>query len=201
MIDKKDRMEIATFQKPKKGNYHSGDSYFYVETDDGFLCALADGLGSGEVAKNSADTVIDVIKNSYTKPLDELVHLANEALFGHHLRGCVLGILRVDYREQFYSYVSVGNISVIAVDHHGKKRRNIPVPGYLSGVKKPVKVHYGELQNGSVFFMFSDGVNERKLTKEFYSHQTMDLTIQWFTLQQEQYMDDDTTLIAMKYNE
>ncbi|GAA0452636.1 SpoIIE family protein phosphatase [Alkalibacillus silvisoli] len=199
MIEKKDRMEVATFQKPKKGNYHSGDSYFYMEMNDGFICALADGLGSGEIAKDSSDTVINVIRNHLDEPLDVLVEQANKSLFGHQLRGCVLGILRVDYKRQLYSYVSIGNISVIVVDCYGNKRRNIPVPGYLSGVKKPVKVQDGKLEAGSVFFMFSDGVNERQLTKEFYSHDTMDLTIQWFRLQQKDYMDDDTTLIAMKY--
>ncbi|MET3683963.1 negative regulator of sigma-B (phosphoserine phosphatase) [Alkalibacillus flavidus] len=199
MIEKQARMEVATFQKPKKGNYHSGDSYFYIETERGFICALADGLGSGEVAKESADVVIEVIKHHYNEPLESIVYKANQALFGQELRGCVLGLLYVDYENETFSYTLMGNISVIMVDPRGKKQRNIPVPGYLSGIKTNVTVHTKSLEPGALFFMFSDGVKERQLTKEFYNQNTMDLTVEWFTMRQDEYMDDDTTLIAMKY--
>ncbi|MDQ0159214.1 PP2C family serine/threonine-protein phosphatase [Alkalibacillus salilacus] len=199
MIEKRDRMEVATFQKPKKGNYHSGDSFFYYETEDGFFCALSDGLGSGEIAKKSADAVIEVIKHHYDEPLEQIIEKANTVLFGQELRGCVLGLLKIDYDENTFSYALVGNISVIMVNSDGKKQRNIPVPGYLSGVNAPVNVHTKSLEPGAIFFMFSDGVNEQQLTKEFYSQNSMDLTVEWFNLQQDEYMEDDTTLIAMKY--
>ncbi len=191
-------MEIATYQKAKKGNYYSGDSFFYEELEDGFICALADGLGSGEIAMNSSEAAIEVIKNNKSAPLDDLVDLCNKAMAGTNIRGCVLGILRVDYVEQSYAYSSLGNISVIMVAKDGKKERNIPVPGYLSGVPHKVKVHNGPLEEGSIFFMFSDGVDEHQLTKEFYNHRTMDLTVDWYK-RQENKMNDDTTLIAMKY--
>ncbi|WP_411954731.1 PP2C family serine/threonine-protein phosphatase [Alkalibacillus sp. S2W] len=199
MIEKRDRMEVATFQKPKKGNYHSGDSFFYHETEDGFFCALSDGLGSGEVAKESADAVIEVIKDHHDEPLEQIIEKANHVLFGQELRGCVLGLLKINYHENTFSYALVGNISVFMVNAEGKKQRNIPVPGYLSGVDAPVHVHTKPLEPGALFFMFSDGVNEQQLTKEFYNQNSMDLTVEWFNLQQDDYMEDDTTLIAMKY--
>nr|WP_289039085.1 SpoIIE family protein phosphatase [uncultured Allobacillus sp.] len=199
MIQQAGRVEIATYEKPKKGNYHSGDSYFYIETKDHFLVALSDGLGSGEVAKKSSQTVIDVIRENIHQPLDDLLGQCNAALFGNELRGCVLGILRLDFNKKEYSYVSVGNISIVMISAEGKKQRNIPIHGYLSGIPRKTKVHYGELQKNTLFFMFSDGVSERQLTKEFYSFQSMQLTVDWFTEQQKEYMEDDTTLIAMKF--
>ncbi len=192
-------MEVATYNEAKKGNYYSGDSYFYVELEDFFICVLADGLGSGELAKASSETVINVVKENLTDSLDVLLNKCNEVFFGNELRGCVIGLLKVDYKRQTYSYVSFGNIGIIIVSHEGKKKRNIPVSGYLSGIPIKTNVHSGELHPNTVFFMFSDGVNERQLTKEFYNHKSMPLTIEWYALQQKLSLEDDTSLIAMKY--
>ncbi len=199
MIQQTGRVEIATYEKPKKGNYHSGDSYFYIETDDYFLVALSDGLGSGEVAKQSSQAVIDTIRRNRHLPLDELMEISNQALFGNDLRGCVLGILRMDFQAEKFSYVSVGNIGIIMISSAGIKSRNIPIHGYLSGVPTKAKVHHGELQKDALFFMFSDGVDERQLTKKFYSFPSMATTVDWFTQQQKDHMEDDTTLISMNY--
>lgn len=194
-------MEVATFDQAKKGNYYSGDSYFYIELEDFFICVLADGLGSGEVAKTSSEAVIEVVRQNLHEPLDTLLDKCNEVFFSNEKRGCVIGLLKVDYSKDRYSYISFGNIGIIVVPVEGKKRRNIPVSGYLSGVPLNAKVHHGELKPGTVFFMFSDGVNERQLTNEFYSHRSMSLTIEWYSLQETLSMDDDTTLIAMKFIE
>ena len=199
MIQQAERVEVATYEKPKKGNYHSGDSYFYIETEEHFLVALSDGLGSGEVAKESSQTVIDVIRRNVHRPLDDMLEQCNAALFGNELRGCVLGILRLDFKTRQFSYVSVGNISIVMISADGNKRRNIPIHGYLSGVPRKTKVHYGDLEKDALFFMFSDGVSERQLTNEFYIFRSMETTVAWFTEQQKEYMDDDTTLIAMKF--
>src|SRR5699024_11459073 len=49
-----------------------GDSYFFSEKDDGFICVIADGLGSGETAGESSQAVVDIIKNN--------VNISDEAL-------------------------------------------------------------------------------------------------------------------------
>ncbi|WP_054754801.1 SpoIIE family protein phosphatase [Piscibacillus salipiscarius] len=182
----------------QKGNYYSGDSYYYVEFDDFFIAVLADGLGSGELARKSSSAVINIVKENPHDSLDDLLTKCNEVFFNNELRGCVIGLLKVDYKQQTYSYVSFGNIGIIIVTE-GKKKRNIPVSGYLSGIPINSKVHSGELTHNAVFFMFSDGVNERQLTNEFYKHKSMSRTIEWYTLQQKLSMEDDTTLIAMRY--
>ncbi|MGP4074037.1 SpoIIE family protein phosphatase [Piscibacillus sp. B03] len=200
MIENFDRMEVATFNEAKKGNYYSGDSFYYIEFDDFFIAVLADGLGSGELAKASSEKVITVVRENASDSLDDLLRKCNEVFFNNELRGCVIGLLKVDYNKETYSYVSFGNIGIIIVDDQGQKKRNIPVSGYLSGIPIRTKVHSGKLKPNTVFFMFSDGVNERQLTNEFYKHQSMSLTIEWYSIQQKLSLDDDTTLIAMKYN-
>lgn len=52
MIQQAERVEVATYEKPKKGNYHSGDSYFYIETEEHFLVALSDDSAVAKLPKS-----------------------------------------------------------------------------------------------------------------------------------------------------
>lgn len=193
-----ERVNLSVFQKAKKGKYYCGDSYFYKETEDAFVCALADGLGSGEMARESSQAVMDVIEDNPDLTLEPLVKKCNEVLVGK--RGVVLGILRIDFNALTYSYSSIGNIGIITVDPDGKRNRNIPLPGYLSGYIKKLRISYGKIQEGMVFLLFSDGVDDRKLS----SHLTHTNNMQQITEQYKelygQTRDDDITLIAMEYN-
>src|SRR5699024_9744477 len=93
-------VDVAVYQKTKVGNHLCGDSYFYKETDDGFICALADGLGSGEYAKESSDIVMDVIRHHMGASVKDLVKKCNKRLYGK--RGVVLGILKFDFKTEMY---------------------------------------------------------------------------------------------------
>src|SRR5690554_6076169 len=104
-------MQVAVYQKPKKGRYYCGDSYFYLETENEFLCAIADGLGSGEYAMESSQIVIDIIRKNGNKPIDTIIKQCNEQLFGK--RGTVLGVLKIDFRTRVYSFSSIGNIGIV----------------------------------------------------------------------------------------
>lgn len=192
-------IDIAVYQKPKYGNYCCGDSYFYKETDNGFICALADGLGSGEFAKDSADAVMQEVENFANESIETIVKKCNEVLIKR--RGVVLGIIKMDFEQQKYSFMSIGNIGIIKVNEDGSKSRKIPTGGYLTGYTRPFKVIHEELHPGTVFYMFTDGVNERLFSTKFYQIESMSDSIQMFTENQEQKMLDDTTLVAMKYKE
>src|SRR5699024_10385072 len=71
MADRK--VQVAVYQKAKSNNYYCGDSYFYTETENEFVCALADGLGSGEFAKESSQAVIDIIRNNINANVEQHV--------------------------------------------------------------------------------------------------------------------------------
>ncbi|MBN8237112.1 SpoIIE family protein phosphatase [Halobacillus kuroshimensis] len=193
-----ERVELSVFQKAKKGNYYCGDSYFYRETDDAFLCALADGLGSGEMARESSKAVMEIIEDHPSLSVEALVKKCNEVLVGK--RGVVLGILKIDYRAMSYSYSSIGNIGVITVDPDGTRHRNIPLAGYLSGYSKSLRVTHGNIQKGMIFLMFSDGVNDRRLSSKITHVRNAEEITSLYKNLYGQNRDDDTTLIAMVYH-
>nr|WP_182201805.1 SpoIIE family protein phosphatase [Paraliobacillus salinarum] len=190
-------MDISVFQKPKKGNYYCGDSYFYKETDHGFICALADGLGSGEYAKESSQLVMDIIESNIDEPLDQIVKRCNKGLVGK--RGVVLGILQVDFNEKKYSFSSIGNIGMMIISGDSEKKRNIPNAGYLGGYSRPLKVLRGTLSEEMVFVMFSDGVTSIDLSAKYFLGKDVSKITEMFSYYLSETMDDDTTLLVMKY--
>lgn len=196
-MDESKHMNLAVYQKAKKGNYYCGDSYFYKETEDAFVCAIADGLGSGEMARESSHAVMKVIEDYPELTIESLVNKCNEALVGK--RGVVLGILRIDFLKQTYSYSSIGNIGVIIVTAEGKKSRNIPLAGYLAGFPRKLRVTNGKVEKGMKFLMFSDGVNDRRFPlKHVHTNEVESIVEQYKELYGHS-RDDDTTLIVMEY--
>ncbi|HLR08971.1 MAG TPA: SpoIIE family protein phosphatase [Bacillota bacterium] len=190
-------VDVAVYQKAKGQNCLCGDSYFYQESEEGFICALADGLGSGQYAKESADIVIDVIKQNTNASVKDLVKQCNQQLYGK--RGVVLGILKFDFIAEKYTFSSIGNISILTIAHEQKKKRNIPNAGYLAGYHRSFKVEQQRLEPGMRFILFSDGVTDEDLSESFYVHRDTDLIVEHFAEICGDDRDDDTTLIAIKY--
>lgn len=191
------KVQVSVYQEPKNGQRFCGDSYAYSETENGFICALADGLGSGEYAKESSQIVIDIISDNKDAPIDNLMKMCHKALLGK--RGAVLGILKMNFVNQTYSYTSIGNIGILYVDNDRKKKRNIPNAGFLTGYSKPFRVMTGNLESQMNFIMFSDGVTDIDIMQKYLlARDVTDITTS-FANAHEAPKADDTTLIAMRY--
>ncbi|MCM3742267.1 SpoIIE family protein phosphatase [Oceanobacillus luteolus] len=191
------KVQVSVFQQPKEGNTFCGDSYFYNETEDHFICAIADGLGSGEYAMESSQAVIDIIQENNHVGVEELVLKSNEILFGK--RGVVLGILKIDFNSESYSFSSIGNIGIMTVTDGNIKKRNIPNNGYLAGYKRHIKVQNYKLQKNTTFIMFSDGVQDKELSKSFFIDNDVKRITKAYEMTSDKNKKDDTTLIAMRY--
>ncbi|MEI3599668.1 MULTISPECIES: SpoIIE family protein phosphatase [unclassified Oceanobacillus] len=189
---------VSVYQQPKQGNTFCGDSYFYNETEDHFICAIADGLGSGEYAMESSQAVIDIIKENNHVSVEELVRKSNEILYGK--RGVVLGILKMDFRSEVYSFSSIGNIGIMTVTDDRVKKRNIPNTGYLAGYKRSIKVENYKLNKGTNFIMFSDGVKDKELSHCYFTDKDVNRITKSYELTSEPNRSDDTTLIAIRYD-
>ncbi|MEC0302411.1 SpoIIE family protein phosphatase [Terribacillus saccharophilus] len=198
MTDSYLHMDVSAFQEPKKGNYYCGDSYFYHESEHEFICVLADGLGSGEFAKESSQVVVDVIRDHVHSGIDELIRKSNEVLVGK--RGVVLGILKVDYRTGTYSFTSIGNIGIMTITS-GKRERCIPSQGFLAGYPRKYKISRGILQDDMIFVMFSDGVSDNELTQDLFKEKDVRKIRDMFALSKQKPHQDDITMIAMKFTE
>lgn len=191
-------MQVAAYQKEKPGMPFCGDHYFYKETDDEFICALADGLGTGEYAEESAKIVIGIIESNPQATLDQVVALCNVQLHGK--RGVVLGILKINFKTKIYTVSTIGNIGIIFI--HGKKRwRHIPHGGYLAGFKRKFKTENGRLENNMYFLMYSDGVNEAELTPCIFHDNVNEIITNYHDVTKSKVRHDDTTLIAIRYHE
>ncbi|KGX86557.1 SpoIIE family protein phosphatase [Pontibacillus litoralis] len=191
------RVEVIAHQEAKHGNYCCGDSYFYKETDKEFVCALADGLGSGPYALESSQAVVNVIEQHMHQSIDFIITKCNEVLLNK--RGAVLGILRMNFHSERFSFTSIGNIGIVMITPNGERKRNIPVGGFLSGVPRLYKVLEDKLIPGSSFFMFTDGVNDRTLSAKTFASHRLDFIVESFVKQKAIRNQDDTTFIAMKY--
>ncbi|GAB4074253.1 phosphoserine phosphatase RsbX [Barrientosiimonas marina] len=199
MTDQTPKVETAVFQRNKKNQNCCGDSYFYTVTDDEYVCALADGLGSGEYARESSETVITIIQEHLQATVEQLLQKCNKQLAGK--RGAVVGILRIDFRTQQYSFSSIGNIGVLAIPEDGKKKRNIPDHGYLGSHRQSFKVLHEPMTARMNFILFSDGVTDRDLSRRFLLNPDVHQVVQTFAhYTDERTCLDDTTLIAIRYD-
>lgn len=191
------KVEVAVYQKEKAGANCCGDHYFYTETDQGFICALADGLGSGQEAKESAQIVIDAIKDNPFANEDLLIEQCVGRLWGK--RGVVLGILNLNFTTNTYRFSSIGNIGMIRMTSKHKRYRHIPCAGYLAGYKRELKITEGKLEDGMNFFMFSDGITDQELSCLSFTKDVDEAINAFKWMNCNDTRQDDTTLIAMGY--
>lgn len=191
------RVKVAVFQEAKNGNNECGDSYYFCETESEFVCALADGLGSGEYAKESSDIVINIIKENMNCSVEKLVQKCNEQLFGK--RGTVLAILKIDFMSEIYSISTIGNVGVITITGENKRKRNVPSAGYLAGYKRDFKVIREPLESEMNFIMYTDGVTNQELADNYFFCTEVERITKSFALRNGTPRKDDTTLIAIRY--
>ncbi|WP_077210599.1 PP2C family serine/threonine-protein phosphatase [Bacillus dakarensis] len=155
------KIEVIAHQRTKEGNLQCGDCYFFTTTDDYFICVLADGLGSGEYAFDSAATVVNIVEQFHHEDVEVLMNRCNNALMLK--RGAAVAIFKVFYRIQEFEYSCVGNIRFFLYSSSGKLTYPLPVTGYLSG--KPQKFHTQRYsyETDSKFLVYSDGFRYQRL--------------------------------------
>ena len=159
------KVEAIAAQSSKDGKALCGDDYFFLATDDYFVCVLADGLGSGEFAHESSRAVTNVVRESHEKDVDSLMELCNRVLL--QKRGAAVAIFKVYFKEQRFRYSCVGNIRFYLYPPNGKLVYPLPVTGYMSGRKQRFHTQEFSYVPNSRFLIHSDGF-EMRGTKDFF---------------------------------
>ena len=159
------KVEAIAAQSAKNGKALCGDDYFFLATDDYFICVLADGLGSGEFAHESSRAVTNVVRESHGKDVDSLMELCNRVLL--QKRGAAVAIFKVYFKEQRFRYSCVGNIRFYLYPPNGKLVYPLPVTGYMSGRKQRFHTQEFSYVPNSRFLIHSDGF-EMRGTKDFF---------------------------------
>lgn len=159
------KVEAIAAQSSKDGKALCGDDYFFLATDDYFVCVLADGLGSGEFAHESSRAVTNVVRESHGKDVDSLMELCNRVLL--QKRGAAVAIFKVYFNELRFHYSCVGNIRFYLYPPNGKLVYPLPVTGYMSGRKQRFHTQVFSYVPNSRFLIHSDGF-EMRGTKDFF---------------------------------
>ncbi len=159
------KVEAIAAQSSKDGKALCGDDYFFLATDEYFICVLADGLGSGEFAHESSRAVTDVVRENHEEDVDLLMDLCNRVLV--QKRGAAVAIFKVYFKEKRFRYSCVGNIRFYLYPPNGKLVYPLPVTGYMSGRKQRFHTQEYSYVPNSRFLIHSDGF-EMRGTKGFF---------------------------------
>lgn len=151
------RASVSSYQKPKKGNDLCGDSFYVKETDNYLICAVADGLGSGKMAKEASGAATDIIDQYHDETVEQLMHLCNDGL--RHTRGAVIAIVKVDYKNQTATYSGVGNIRFMVSAERQRAIHPLPKVGFLVGKPERFKIQDFRFERELTFMLYSDGMD------------------------------------------
>ncbi|MFD1205874.1 MULTISPECIES: PP2C family serine/threonine-protein phosphatase [Sporosarcina] len=153
---KNEYVEAYVYNTAKHGNAESGDAYFLHAEEDYFICAIADGLGNGIVARQSAEIVPRILEQYHHESIDELLNRCNEHMV--QKRGAAVAIVKVDFIEKTIAYSCVGNVRMYILQRCEKMLYPLPVMGYLSGRPQKLKTQKFDYEVGDLFFLHSDGI-------------------------------------------
>lgn len=162
MTDKKklecsnQHIQAIASQVPKGGNVFNGDSIFMEVTNEYFICAVCDGLGSGEYAFYSSDAVRKEVEKYHDQDMDVLIEYCNQAV--KDKRGATLSILKVNFLQGTFTYSTVGNIQFVLSCPSGKFIYPLPIRGYLSGRPLKYRSETYSYEKGSKFIIHTDGL-------------------------------------------
>jgi negative regulator of sigma-B (phosphoserine phosphatase) len=151
-----ENVKVSAFQVPKGGNDLCGDSFFFLETPQYFICALADGLGSGLLAQDASKAAMNIVEEYHSDDISTLMERCNTVL--KQTRGAVLAIVKFDYVAETVTYASVGNIRFILAPRDEKVVHPLSTLGFLAGKPQKFKIQQFAYKGEAAFMLYSDGM-------------------------------------------
>ena len=147
---------VGVVRQAKPGEVVCGDSWIARWFADGWVCAVADGLGHGVIASEAATAIIEAVRRAPARlsPV-EIVEAAHQA--AKPTRGAAFGVAVHDEAAGVVRFAGVGNIAAGVVN--GSDRRHLVSHNGIIGheVRKVSEFsHPWEAQ--SVLLLHSDGL-------------------------------------------
>ncbi|MFC7372761.1 PP2C family serine/threonine-protein phosphatase [Fictibacillus iocasae] len=149
-------VKVSAFQVPKAGNDLCGDSFFFYETSRYFICALADGLGSGSLAKDASKAAMRIVEEHHDEEITSIMERCNTVL--RQTRGAVLAVVKFDFETQTVHYASVGNIRFMLAVKDEKVVHPLSTLGFLAGKPQKFKIQQFSFKGEAAFMLYSDGM-------------------------------------------
>lgn len=162
------KLVIASSQTTKNKSEISGDSSIKTKLHDGkYMLAISDGMGSGEKAKKSSSTVIQMLKRLLTTGFDKDISI-----------GLINSAVNLNSNEETYATIDIsivdlssGNIEFVkngacpTFIKSGKKVEVIKAVSFPAGVldKIDLVVYDKDLNENDIIIMCSDGILESNI--------------------------------------
>ncbi|PLS15905.1 phosphoserine phosphatase [Bacillus sp. M6-12] len=192
-ILRNERIEVIASQTSKDDMPYCGDGYFFVSTEEYFLCILADGLGSGQYAYESSHAVTEIVKEHHSESVEVLMEICNGALVNK--RGAAVSILKVYFDTKQFVYSSVGNIRFFLYNPVSDKLvYPLPVTGYLSGRVQKYHTQRFDYEPQAKFILHSDGLQLQGAKSALKSYRYLEQNARMI-MERDMMKSDDTTLI------
>ncbi|HWO76794.1 MAG TPA: SpoIIE family protein phosphatase [Bacillus sp. (in: firmicutes)] len=188
---KDEHIELYTFQSKKEGKSYCGDAFFYFSDETGFFAIVADGLGSGIFANESAEAAIEAAKQNRQNDVETIMKACNQALLNK--RGAAVSVIKIDYVKKEFTYSSVGNVKFYFLKQDGTIIYPLPVYGYLSGKNQLFITQTYKYDVPSRFFIHTDGLHE--LARKKYVKMNIPLSYIYRNLIEIVDNRDDTTFL------
>ena len=157
--------QVAIMGRPYPGEVISGDDAMFFETESTFIAAVADGMGHGHYAREASNRAMEGLNSKRDLDLEGIVIALNQELSGTH--GCAISIIRLDKITGTAECVSLGDVHT-HLYHLKDAHFFTPLPLVLAAgqfQKQRIRVERVQVQPGSVFLMFTDGLKTRTTLK------------------------------------
>jgi phosphoserine phosphatase RsbX len=156
-------IEWAVAARPIPGEFESGDLHLVKEVTNGYLIAVADGLGHGHAASVAARIAIDTVEANPGESAIALVKLCHLQL--KHSRGVALTLATIDALSGAMTWLGVGNVegTLLRGDPRATPPREHALPrgGVVGEQLPPLHVSNTTLAPGDTIIIATDGISLR----------------------------------------
>ncbi|MFD9609602.1 ATP-binding SpoIIE family protein phosphatase [Streptomyces sp. NPDC059083] len=159
---------VAGLTRPISGESVCGDGWSArTEMREGGLVVtamLCDGLGHGPLAALASERARAAFRANAHRSPEEILRALHPQLKG--TRGAAVSVARADFSRGSVESCGVGNINVCVV--RGDKRHALlSLPGIVGHQMPRLRTFQGQLDQGSVLVLHSDGLSDRWSPADF----------------------------------
>ena len=147
---------LGVVRQAKPGEEVCGDSWLARWFADGWICAVADGLGHGIIASDAANAIINAVRQAPSRlsPI-EILEAAHQA--AKPTRGAALGVAVMDEAAGVVRFAGIGNIAAVVAN--GAERRHLISHNGIVGHEYRKASEFSQpWQAQSLLILHSDGI-------------------------------------------
>lgn len=192
--------ETAIMSRPFPGETLSGDDAIVLQSEAGFIAAVADGLGHGPEAREASNRAMEVVARNSRTDLSRLAVIINSELNG--TRGCAISLIRFDRSGSTLEFLSAGDVYA-HLYHLREAHFFTPTPMVLGTNQlrpQKIRVETAAVAPHSVLVIFTDGLKSKTTLKgDLETLREPAIAIAQHLLETHSRPDDDALVCAIKF--